>query len=138
MQLAGPKRPAADGQRRDVHQEADMTEMAEVNIFEDSHGEWQPWCETVGFVLRRITRRSFSGGANLMVEFDILNGCVGQYVTTGLWAIDSRLPPVGDPVCTPIGFSEALSMERICTHLSLPEASERLLSAVRESLRGRA
>jgi hypothetical protein len=110
-------------------------------------GDWYGWCETVGFVIRRITRREIKhssksnrgtppdGGAFFLVEFDILDGAKG-YSTTGFWAIDAeRLESIAEPVCTPVCLSEALGAERIHTDLSMPEAKERLLRFLRPLLK---
>ena len=115
----------------------------EIDMLGDSHAEWTPWCETVGFVVRRITKRRFKSygdmesvswhpDENLVVEFDILTGWMGQYVTTGLWALDARsLRPISGPVCTPLSFEVALSRQRIHTDIPLSKAEEILLKSLR-------
>jgi hypothetical protein len=110
-------------------------------------GDWNGWSETVGFVIRRITRREIKDssksnqetkkdvGGFFLVEFDILDGRKG-YSTTGFWAIDAeRHEPIAEPTCTPMGLSEALSAERIQTDLSVTEAKEHLLRFLRPLLK---
>jgi hypothetical protein len=110
-------------------------------------GDWRGWCETVGFVVRRITRRetpaSFEPkeggprppGAFFLIEFDILDGAK-RYSTTGFWAIDAQdHEPLAEPICTPVSLAEALSPERIHTELSVSEAKDRLLRFVQPFLR---
>jgi hypothetical protein len=110
-------------------------------------GDWRGWCETVGFIVRRITRRktqsspdpnvggSPDAGSFFLVEFDILDGCK-RYATTGFWAIDAQdHEPIAEPVCTPLSLSEALSSERINTDLSMSEVKDRLLRFVQPFLR---
>jgi hypothetical protein len=61
-------------------------------------GRWEPWRETVGFVIRGLTLRRMRYPRNYqhrrlgdfyVVEFDIQDGC-GGYHATGFWAVDVR------------------------------------------------
>jgi hypothetical protein len=110
--------------------------------------------ETAGFVIRQITRRRFKTdpgfgrpisesreAENLVVEFDIVVGVWRQYlayITTGLWSFEpNSLQPIGEPVCTPITFAEALSPQRVGDVLPLHEAKEQLIVTVSEAMRSR-
>ena len=120
--------------------------MRQENI-RTQQGEWQPFCETAGFVIRRVTRRETQYGPDhgersrhhvgdfFLVEFDILDGS-STYMTTGFWAFDTRnRNPIAEPVCTPVSFAEVLTFERINTDLSVEEAKVRLLRFVQPLLR---
>ena len=110
---------------------------------DDLAGRWQPWTETVGFVLRRITlrRMAYPEGYRharmedfYVAEFDIQDGC-GGYHATGFWAIDARsLEPISEPQCVPVSLAEALAPHRIFTNLRLDVAKARLLSSIRMAL----
>ncbi len=117
------------------------------DIIPTQQGEWQPFCETVGFVIRCVTRREVryhSGYGErsrhhvrdfFLVEFDILDGWSG-YMTTGFWAFDADTQrPLAEPVCTPVNFTEVLTADRISTDLSVAEAKERLQRFVQPLLR---
>lgn len=59
-------------------------EIAIIDLLESARSDWQPWCESLGFDVRRITRRlAVCGEAdrgynltdeNLSAELDILGG----------------------------------------------------------------
>lgn len=115
-----------------------------LDMTRQSHTDWQPFCETLGFVLRRVTRRRFltypQGASspprateNVIVEFDLLTGWEGGYAATGIWALDgATLTPTGEPACAPLSFRGVLAAPGVGANLAAEEAQSRLLAAIRE------